>query len=113
MIALVSFEQLIMEMTIKSKGSKYIYIRNLGKNLASNRRISISFRDNALYEILEVTVGCLKECWQVDNKQPLHLINQCMTITHQCFTYDFCAILLDETLEDPQSTMVSFRLYIL
>ena len=43
LIALYTVEQIVLEMTYVNKG----------KNLTINRRVSLNFRDNALYQIFK------------------------------------------------------------
>ena len=87
------------------------------KNLTLNRRISLNFRDSSLYQIfnqiVQQTNNCanLYACGQVpQSQQEINLFNenlfQTLSIYEKCLSFDFTAILLNETLDDPTSTNV-------
>ena len=107
LIGLQALDQIVVEMTYMTKM----------KNLSLNRRVSLSFRDAALFDIYRNNLGFLKilaEQFEVEfqsNSASLQVtidsLEVCLETYHKCLTFDFVAILLNETLEEPSQTNVS------
>ena len=89
------------------------------KNLTINRRISLSFRDSALFNIYQHTLQFLNSLAQhfrnfnfeflrgSSSEQTVNLLRitqVAMEIYSKCLNFDFIAILLNETLEEPSQT---------
>lgn len=107
LIALQAINDLIIEMG---------YVHRV-KNLTMNRRISLNFRDGSLFQIFKQVVqstngyaGQLLRGALPLNKQDGVLLEesiyQTLSIYEKCLSFDFTAILLNETLDDPTSTNV-------
>jgi hypothetical protein len=97
-------DQLIVEMTYMTKM----------KNLTINRRVSLSFRDAALGDIftnnLQYTKILIEQFGREfgTNSAELDLtldsLEVCLETYNKCLTFDFIAILLNETLDEPSQT---------
>jgi hypothetical protein len=108
LIGLQAIDQLLVEMTYLTKM----------KNLSMNRRISLSFRDTALYDIYTNNLQyCADLARQIENELKgnsphsltivLDSTSTCLETYLKCLQFDFIAILLNETLEEPSLTNVS------
>ena len=101
-IGLQTLDQLITEMT---------YMAQL-KQMAMNRRVSLNFRDVSLYQIfannLEYVAKLVAQL-QVDvvsgsfdqQRLTLQSLEICLQTYHKCLTFDYIAVLLNETMDDP------------
>lgn len=84
------------------------------KNLQINRRLSLNFRDSALYKIFcdnieftkALTAKLSQEAMQMQKVTQVTLdsLFTCIETYDKCLTFDFVAVLLNETLEEPIST---------
>jgi len=107
LIGLQALDQLVVEMTYMTKT----------KNLSLNRRVSLSFRDAALHDIYANNLQLVKllaEQFQVDFQSSsgnlgviIDSLEVCLETYHKCLTFDFVAVLLNETLDEPSQTNVS------
>ena len=87
------------------------------KNLQINRRLSLNFRDSALYKIFcdnieftkALTAKLAQEGIQMQKVEAVTVdaLYTCIETYDKCLTFDFVAVLLNETLEEPISTNVS------
>lgn len=80
-----------------------------GKVLINNRRISISFRESALYMIFETIANHIhSEVTRMQAQQPVNLkdLETSFSIFEKCLSYDFYAIMLNDTVDDPSSTYI-------
>ena len=102
LIGLKAIDQLLVEMSYMTKM----------RNLAVNRRISLSFRDTALFEIFTnnlTYIAKLVEQIEIEfasnNQRNIDVIldslEVCLETYHKCLTFDFIAVLLNETLDEP------------
>lgn len=109
LVGLEALDQLIVEMTYMTKS----------RNLSLNRRVSLNFRDVALYQIFSNNlkyIASLTHLLQQEvaaggsNIQSMTLkqLEVCLQTYHKALTFDYVAVLLNETMEDPCQTNVSF-----
>jgi len=108
LIALYTVDQIVLEMTYVNKG----------KNLTVNRRVSLNFRDSALYQIFKQTLIFNKTFTEqlqlhIDSSQePPWVLLECLKVNLQvcqkCLVFDYTSVLLNETLDEPSTTNVSF-----
>ena len=82
------------------------------KQMAMNRRVSLNFRDVSLYQIfannLEYVAKLVAQL-QVDvvsgsfdqQRLTLQSLEICLQTYHKCLTFDYIAVLLNETMDDP------------
>ena len=106
LIALYAVEQIIMEMTYVLKG----------KNLTINRRVSLNFRDSALFQIFKQALAFNKDFMEQIQKhtdsgqEPGWVLLECLKtnlqICQKCLVFDYTSVLLNETLDEPTSTNV-------
>jgi hypothetical protein len=104
LVGLEAIDQLVVEMTYMTKM----------KNLTLNRRVSLSFRDSALYEIfknnLHFTKTLLEQLNNEFGQNSMQVIIDslaiCLETYLKCMQFDFVAILLNETLDEPSQTNV-------
>jgi len=84
------------------------------KNVTNNRRISLSFRDSALTIIFKNNLNYTKNLIEqyntlVNQNSPnISLISEtlevCLDTYLKCLQFDFIAVLLNETLDEPSQT---------
>ena len=81
------YEELITEISEPIKG----------RSLSLNRKIAVSFRDEALGGIYTLSLLTL-----TNNMQglPRTLLSSILTVVHMCMSFDFLGISTDETSED-------------
>ncbi|CDW76789.1 importin-n-terminal domain-containing protein [Stylonychia lemnae] len=106
LIGLLTIDQMVLEMT---------YI-NKGKNLTINRRVSLNFRDSALFQIFKQALVLNKQLieqiqTQTDQNQQVNgVLAECLKtnleICHKCLIFDYTSVLLNETLDEPTNTNV-------
>lgn len=90
---------------------------NKGKNLTINRRVSLNFRDSALFQIFKQALIFNKQFieqiqQQADSGQQINwVLAECMKtnleICHKCLIFDYTSVLLNETLDEPTNTNVN------
>lgn len=107
LIALYTVDQIVLEMTYVNKG----------KNLTINRRVSLNFRDSALFQIFKQAQAFNKQYVEqikglMDQRVEVNwLLLECLKtnlqIFHKCLVFDYTSILLNETLDEPCTTNVS------
>ena len=110
LIALYAVEQIILEMTYILKG----------KNLTINRRVSLNFRDTALFQIFKQALVFNKEFMEQIQKSTdagqeaswvlLECLKVNLQICQKCLVFDYTSVLLNETLDEPSSTNVSVNI---
>lgn len=104
LIGLQALDQLLMEMTYMTKM----------KNLTMNRRVSLSFRDASLTIIFKNNLEYIKSLLEqfnnhfIANSPKLQITTEsleiCLETYLKCLQFDFVAILLNETLDEPSQT---------
>lgn len=109
LIGLQALDQIVVEMTYMTKM----------KNLSLNRRVSLSFRDSALniiytnnLQILKVLAEQLVVEFQGGSSNlqaTIECLEVCLETYHKCLTFDFVAVLLNETLDEPNQANVSSK----
>jgi len=110
LVGLEALDQLIVEMTYMTKT----------RNLSLNRRVSLSFRDVALFQIFTNNLKYIAGLTQLLQQQiaagannmdqqsnTLKQLDICLQTYHKSLTFDYVAVLLNETMEDPCQTNVS------
>lgn len=110
LVGLEALDQLIVEMTYMTKT----------RNLSLNRRVSLSFRDVALFQIFTNNLKYIAGLTQLLQQQiaagannmdqqsnTLKQLEICLQTYHKSLTFDYVAVLLNETMEDPCQTNVS------
>ena len=95
LIGFNAIQELIVEMTYVSKA----------KNLQINRRISLSFRDVALFKIFEDNIrftANLTQRIKAGENNPLILdcLETCLETYHKSLNFDFVAVILNETADE-------------
>ena len=94
------------------------------RNLSLNRRVSLNFRDVALYQIFSNNLKYIASLTLVlqqevaaggFNSQSMTLkqLEVCLQTYHKALTFDYVAVLLNETMEDPCQTNVSNSSFII
>lgn len=118
LLSLTAIHDIIIEMS---------YVHRV-KNLNVNRRISLSFRDSQLYAIFkqslqhvdhfinQVSTQQAMQQIAITNQNPMGLpersnmmtesLLQALCILERALSFDFTAILLNETLDDPITTNI-------
>ena len=124
LLSLTAINDLIVEMS---------YVHKV-KNLTVNRRISLSFRDSALFQVFKMTIEHSQNfTQQIINQQQMPQMStfnnqgmtlgqnvfpnndgdllcqsllQSLTIFEKCLSYDFTSVLLNESLDEPQQTNI-------
>jgi hypothetical protein len=106
LIALYTVDQIVLEMTYVNKG----------KNLTINRRVSLNFRDSALYQIFKQClifnkqyteqISALIDQGQEVNWVLLECLKTNLQICQKCLVFDYTSVLLNETLDEPSTTNV-------
>ena len=91
---------------------------NKGKNLTINRRVSLNFRDSALFQIFKQALIFNKKFIEQihaqtePGKEPQWVVMECLRtnlqICQKCLVFDFTSVLLNETLDEPSTTNVGF-----
>lgn len=91
---------------------------NKGKNLTINRRVSLNFRDSALFQIFKQALIFNKQFIEQIHaqteagKEPQWVVMECLRtnlqICQKCLVFDFTSVLLNETLDEPSTTNVRF-----
>ena len=81
------------------------------KNLQINRRISLSFRDAALYRIFEDNIRFTANLTQrIKNGEQdsiiLDCLETCLETYHKSLNFDFVAVILNETADEQSSTQI-------
>ncbi len=89
---------------------------NKGKNLTINRRVSLNFRDSALYQIFKQALSFNKQFTEqiqssIDQGQePQWVLLECLKtnlqICQKCLVFDYTSVLLNETLDEPSTTNI-------
>jgi hypothetical protein len=90
---------------------------NKGRNLTINRRVSLNFRDSALFQIFKQTLNFNKQFIEkihnaLQQQQEVNwILLECLKVNlqicHKCLIFDYTSILLNETLDEPSTTNVS------
>jgi len=109
LIGLQAIDQLIVEMTYMTKM----------KNLQINRRVSLSFRDCALTIVYKNNLDYTKFLLEKFNNEfntnspkrdlTAESLKVCLETYLKCLQFDFIAILLNETLDEPSQTNLSLN----
>eukprot|EP00347_Sterkiella_histriomuscorum_P000570 403375338 len=106
LIGLLTIEQMVLEMTYVNKG----------KNLTINRRVSLNFRDSALFQIFKQGLIFNKQFIEeiaraTEQGQQINwVLAECLKtnleILHKCLIFDYTSVLLNETLDEPSNTNI-------
>ena len=70
-----------------------------GRTLTQHRKIAVSFRDLALYNIFHMSLVALRQMYSDANADD-KLREQGMSLSLQCLSFDFVGTCLDESAED-------------
>jgi len=70
-----------------------------GRSLTSHRKIAVSFRDQALFQIFQISLTSLKQLLNDPSAQE-EIMEQVLSLALKCLSFDFVGTSLDESTED-------------